>query len=181
MLKISCVALAALLVLGGCKEEPRAAQQSAPAAPPIEVTTNSPDATVKTWWRIGDAGQKETVAHCASVATHPLSALRNSISTGDIAKAWAERSCDSEVYDRDIRKVTIESETRAIVDVVIRTVTPLKPGIVLNADAAQRRADGDMYRYLLERTGASAPWKMSQIYMDWSRFDQANPWRPTFK
>lgn len=76
MLKISLVAIATLLVLGGCKEEPRAAVQlPTPAAPAIEVATNSPDATVKRWWRIGEAVAKEAVSQCAEGMKHPITVL----------------------------------------------------------------------------------------------------------
>lgn len=70
-----------------------------------------------------------------------------------------------ERYERDISKVETESETRAIVFVNIKNVTPLLPGAVLDKYDTKWRSEGFNFRYVMTKTAEG--WKIGDV-QEWS-------------
>jgi hypothetical protein len=66
-------------------------------------------------------------------------------------------------FERKIEKVEIESDTRAVVNAVIRNSAPPEPGAVLDDSDRAAKEAGERYRYTLERKGTADSWKISSI------------------
>lgn len=72
--------------------------------------------------------------------------------------------CRKQTYRREISKVDIQSDTRALVYATVQNSVPPTPGYVMDADDKRRKEQGLSLRYLLERSGADKPWKIAQLY-----------------
>ena len=66
-------------------------------------------------------------------------------------------------YERKIAKVEVESETRAIVNAVIKNVEPPEPGAEYDDAARKAKESGERFRYTLERQKATDGWRISSI------------------
>lgn len=90
--------------------------------------------------------------------------------------------CREDVYDRDIQEVKLESETRAVIFVKVKNVTPVPAGADPDEYDKQYRKNGFRFKYLVEKT--SEGWKVSQVY----KYDEINlkylkkdPWEKLYK
>lgn len=181
MKRFVAVSLTAL-TLAGCLEkgqQDEALLKAVNAVENTEVKRNSPDMTVKSWWRVKDAGVAMYIEECrARVKVEaPLFAKLSELSTPDI---YNDRECSKapDTYDRQITNVDVQSDTRAVVTAKIVNTTPPDEGAVLSDEDRKRKEAGDAYQYVLERKDSGSEWKIAQVsnMPSWSR-----DWEVLFK
>lgn len=139
------------------KEEPKTINN-------IEINIESPDLALKTWWRYLDRQKELSLLDCkknneaAEVGKFDVS----KISSGELEASLKSRvnHCDKETYEREIREVKLETETRAIAFVTIKNSTPSTAAHTEKEE--QRRLKGEEYKYLIERSKEG--WKIVQVY-----------------
>lgn len=181
MKRFAAVSLAALAI-SGCLEKSQQDEGLAKAVAGIErsdVSANSPDVAVKSWWRVKDAGAVMYVEACKSLVKTeaPYLAKLSELSTPDI---YSGRNCSKtpDTFDRQITKVEVQSDTRAIVMAQIRNTTPPDEGAVLSEDDKARKEAGEAFQYVLERNGIGEDWKIAKVsnMPSWAR-----DWEVLFK
>lgn len=161
------LATAVAILLSGCFEgDPadKGVYQALKSIEGSEYPDNSPDAAVKSWWRLKDGGMKLSAEICrrnqgiASPYTKKLSQL----STDEIHN---ERSCAESpiTFDRQIKKVEVQSDTRAVVTTQIRNTTSPDQGASLDSEDKKTKEAGETLRYVLERKDTSGGWKIAQV------------------
>lgn len=172
----------AALAISGCFEKGQQDDGLAKAVSGIEsteISTNSPDLTVKSWWRVKDAGAIMYIEACKSYmkTEAPYVAKLSELSTSDIHSG---RNCSGapDTFDRQITKVDVQSDTRAVVMARIRNTTPPDEGAVLTEEDKARKEAGEAFQYVLERKDSSAEWRIAQVsnMPSWAR-----DWEVLFK
>ena len=181
MKRFLAISLSAL-ALTGCLEKGEQSEGLAKAISAIEKTEinrNSPDMTVKSWWRVKDAGVALYLEECKErmKIEGPLFSKISELSTPEI---YSDRECSKspDTYDREITNVDVQSDTRAVVTARISNTTPPDPGATLSDKDQKTKEAGDAYQYILERKDAASEWKIAQVLTmtSWSR-----EWRSVFK
>ena len=137
--------------------------------PEVVVDLSSPDRALKTFFAFQDrnfvasfnqnlkmiAGQKRA-AHLDGAKI-----LFDGPAKRYIDQIFATDTLILEKYERDINKIETESETRAVVLINIKNITPLLPGSVLDQYETKWRGEGFNYRYIMTKT--SEGWKISDV------------------
>jgi hypothetical protein len=166
----SAALFAALFLLSACtNNESTPWSRLESAAPKLKAATNTPDATVKSWWQARDARQNfasiacEEMRELYSPIDQTLLSLASDRITADIA---APDRCLPTTYAREITKVDIQSDTRALVQAQVYNSTPPSKGYTLDADDRKEKKRGIRMQYLLERSDTNLPWKIAQIFSD---------------
>lgn len=181
MKRFLAVSLSAL-ALAGCLEKSEKNEGLAKAVSAIEKTEinrNSPDMTVKSWWRVKDAGIALYLEGCKErlKVEAPLYSKLSELSTPEI---YTDRACSDvpDTYEREITNVDVQSDTRAVVTARISNTTPPEPGAELSDKDRKSKEAGDAYQYVLERKDSASGWKIAQVstMATWSR-----EWRSIFK
>lgn len=164
LIVVSAIAMA----LAGCFEKKATDDSLSKAIDSVtraEVGNNSPDVAVKSWWRAKDAGtllQFEICKNNLKLAS-PYFEKLSELSTDELYK---ERSCGTTTpsFDRQITKVEVQSDTRAVVIAQIRNVTPPEDGAFLDSDDKKAKEAGEPFQYVLERKDTQSGWKIAQVY-----------------
>lgn len=147
----------------------------------VKLELNSPDQAVKTWWKARDSTLSYDSDKCEErakkfLSSEGMTAARN-MSTGDARQNFEPRQmCGVNTYSREITEVKVESETRAIVLAKIKATTPIPAGATPDADDLKRRAEGQAYKYLVEKVGNE--WKVAQVYSHTTYGDE--PWQAEY-
>nr|WP_312968699.1 hypothetical protein [Pseudomonas sp.] len=175
------VVVTALAVLTGClekEEKNRELEEATSHLLSVPIATNSPDATVKSWWAVKDAELLLTAEICREYARMKIPVAEK------LAKLKAETfstaqdcSAGNLKFERRIEKVEVESETRAVVAALIRNTTPPDSGAVLGDKDRIMKESGEKFRYILERTDSNAGWGISVIE---SFPSYARDWEPAY-
>jgi hypothetical protein len=142
----------------------------------VKVLNNSPDNAVKSWWLIKDAGMLLGQEQCKQYVSDQADYSEKLRSVSDMPPQ--PRECLAESFERSIVKVDVESETRALVYARIVNTTPPEPGSVPTDADAQRKKQGDKYRYTLGRSDKSAGWVITLVenFPSWERdWTNVNP------
>lgn len=155
------------MALSGCFEKAPANEglaRSINAVGSIETANNSPDATVKSWWIVKDASAEVRIELCRNnlKLAEPFFEKLSQLSA-DSLLGKGECGKKPPSFDRQIKKVDIQSETRAVVTAHIKNVTPPEEGAVLDDDAKRYKEAGEPFQYLLERKDAKSGWKITKI------------------
>ncbi len=181
MKKFLAISLSAL-ALAGCLEKVEKNEglaKATSAIEKIEVNRNSPDMTVKSWWRVKDASMAVYLEECRErlKVEEPIFKKLSELSTPEI---HSDRDCNNspDTYDRNITNVDVQSDTRAVVTARIINTTPPDQGASLSDKDRKEKEAGDAYQYILERKDAASGWKIAQVMTmsSWSR-----EWRSIFK
>lgn len=151
--------------LAGCLDEgkPDGLAKATKDVEGIVIAANSPDAAVKSWWAVKDAGIRLDREICseylkmADPRDKKLGAL-----AADSLHFHAECSV-THSYERKIAKVDIESDTRAVVSAVIKNIEPPEPGAEMDESDKKAKEAGERYRYTLERGKSTDGWKIASI------------------
>lgn len=130
----------------------------------IEAANNSPDVTVKSWWRVKDASAVIRIEVCKNnlKLAAPYFAKLSQLAEDQLI---SEGGCEKTplIFDRQITKVDVQSDTRAVVTAHIRNATPPEEGAVLDADAKKAKEAGEPFQYVLERQDTKNGWKITKI------------------
>lgn len=134
----------------------------AQAQPAVDLST--PEAAVRSYWRMQDA--LDSVA--ASIVTgpaerDPFAAVRRGYeqTLGGRAAEVLAAPFVRQTYAREVEAVDQAGPSRALVMAVIRNTTPLPAGTHLTHEQQELRTEGQQFRYILERDGAT--WRITQI------------------
>ena len=176
----------ALLCVMGCEIRFHTGKLPVKApATPLDLSMNTPGATVASWWRALDANESAANRRCqrwvGEMQASPESAALLSVTTGMAQDSLHQlgKRCTQELYSREIVEVKTDSETRAVVLATIKAATPIPAGVAIGDAELERRAKGKRYKYVLDRVDGK--WKIAQIYMEEASMDsRADPWRPVF-
>lgn len=179
------VCLLACLTLMGCdqiapqdKAQPAPVSAPTPAASPVRepvvatvpVDLSTPDRALRSYWAVRDEIVRALWAIQRAVVNKAVGDIQRAErqlpevavpAIVDNFKANIEPD-PAETFSRDILEVKIESESRAVVSVVIKNTTPIPEGAVLTEFARELRRNGDRYRYVLEN-GATG-WQVAEIW-----------------
>ncbi|WP_099601868.1 hypothetical protein [Pseudomonas sp. 2995-1] len=145
----------------------------------IEVANNSPDAAVKSWWHIKDMSRPmytEFCKHNQKVASPYFSKL-SQLAASEFIDEGECGSTPPLTFDRQITKVEVQSDTRAVVLARIKNTTPPDPGAVLDADAKKTKEAGEPFQYVLERKDVNSGWKITKVS---SMPSYAKDWRDAY-
>lgn len=157
----------AVMLLAGCLDENKRSDGLTSATKQtegIQIAANSPDAAIKSWWAVKDAGMNLDREICfeytkmKSAATDKL----KSLASDDLPMG---RDCFQDIlsFDRKIAKVEVESDTRAVVLATIKNTTPPESGAEMSDSDRKAKESGERYRYTLERKDSASNWKISRI------------------
>jgi len=169
MQKFAAILVIILSLTGCAREEESPWTRLKAAAPHLTASTNTPDAAVKSWWQARDARANFGAKVCNEMRElyDPVDRTLLSLAAAKITNDIADpERCAPTVYSRDISKVDIQSDTRAIVQAQVRNATPPSKGYVLDEDDKRDKDRGIRMQYLLERNDANQAWKIAQIYSD---------------
>lgn len=157
------VALA--ISLAGCLDEskPAGLAKATKDVKDLQIAANSPDAAVKSWWAVKDAG----IRLDREICTEYMKMIGpKDEKLGELAADSLHFRTDCSVtdsYERKIAKVDVESETRAVVSAVIRNIEPADPGAEMDESDRKAKETGERYRYTLERGKSTDNWKIASI------------------
>jgi hypothetical protein len=153
--------------LSGCFDKPPTEEGIAKAlgaVDAIDAANNSPDVTVKSWWRVKDAAMAVRIEICKNdlKLAAPYFDKLSRLSSNEL---YSSDSCASEplIFDRQITKVDVQSETRAVVTARIRNATPPEEGAELDTNAMKAKEAGEPFQYVLERKDSKNGWKITEI------------------
>jgi hypothetical protein len=154
-----CRALMVCVALGGFAAPARAQT----------VDLSTPEAAVRSYWRMQDA--LDSVA--ASIVTgpaerDPFAATRQAYEQTVAGRAREVLAAPyvRQTYAREVEAVDMAGPGRAQVMALIRNSTPLPPGTLLTNEQLELRNDGQQFRYLLEQDGDAWRITMIQIWDD---------------
>jgi hypothetical protein len=131
-----------------------------------EVDLRTPEAAVRSYWRMQDA--LDSVA--ASIVTgpaerDPFAAIRRSYEQTVAGRAREVLAAPfvRQTYAREVEAVDMAGPSRALVTAGIRNTTPLPAGAALTHEQGELRAEGQQFRYVLELEGDA--WRITQIQL----------------
>ncbi len=166
-MKKVALATAAAVFLGGCfegKSVDQGVDQALKSIQESEYPDNSPDAAVKSWWHLKDSGAKLMAAICKrnQGTASPYLEKLSELSTDAI---YNQRPCAESpiTFDRQITRVEVQSDTRAVVTAQIRNTTPPDQGAALGPEDKKAKDAGEPMRYVLERKDINSGWKIAQV------------------
>lgn len=176
--------LASILLAISCAKAPSpesAGPMGTPEAnatvPAPEVSTESPDAVVRSYWALQDWLEKHGIKHMTFSVDSGYDAwmdARKSISGGEFGEVIASEEAEARdpfkvdpeaivrIQQRDILEVKNESETRALVLAKIKNITPLPRGYELNRYSLEKREYGVDVRYVVEKI--KGEWRLTQAW-----------------
>ncbi len=140
-------------------------------APPVapKIDTSTPDFALKSWWAFLDEQEGYQRRMCQKLSTE-VKDFRNSLGlllAGDPLKVQQSfsGSCPEVKIDRQIKKVHMETETRSVIEVVMRDAVGPKPDEVVPNYAKKGVEHGFQYRYVLVKTPEG--WRIEDV-LQWS-------------
>lgn len=163
------IALPVALILAGCLQKEEAPSTKIP--PPV-IDTSTPDRAIKSYWAFKDWEIAVSAANSEKFLASDIGKQRNDLYpqlvSQDIVKSTAPRF-RKDTIERNIREVKTETESRAVIIVNLRNITPLQPEDSPDKWDLERREKGDLIRYVLEKVGSA--WKVAEIaeYNDFNR------------
>lgn len=151
------------------KDTVAAAVGGAPSPVVPKIDTSTPDFALKSWWAYLDEQQEYEYRTCQKLSTEAKE-FRNSLGlllAGDPLKARQSffGGCQKTKIDRQIKKVHMETETRSVIEVVMRDAIGPRPDEVVPNYAKKGVEHGFQYRYVLAKTPEG--WRIEDV-LQWS-------------
>jgi len=163
-----------------------------------EVSIESPDAVVKSYWALQDWGMHHELQEYSESfpphITQRLKSLRSAkqkIAAGPYgdAEIETEKRLDhifrdtrqiTQIIERDIIEVKTESETRAVVHAKIKNITPIPHDFKMEANDQERREYGCDVQYITEKINGQ--WHLTQaLYRRYSESVWIKRWQTSAK
>jgi hypothetical protein len=136
---------------------------------PIDIST--PDNALKSYWAVRDSISAQQFGarnlYEDSDRNKRAESQMASVSEQPISKIFTEDTRVLDSYSREIVEVKIESESRAVIIVVVKNTTPVPEGAVPTQDEAKSRSDGDRYRYVMGHDKSG--WRVSEV-LSWQSY-----------
>jgi hypothetical protein len=146
-----------------------------PVGARAQVDLSTPEAAVRSYWRMQDA--LDSVA--ASMLTGPAGGDPFATTRRGYEQTLAGRAAEvlaapyvRQTYAREVEAVDLAGPSRALVSALIHNTTPLPQGTLLTHEQEELRTEGQQFRYILELEGGA--WRITQI-QQWS--DLGNGWQ----
>ena len=153
----------------GCSKEQ--APMPAKAATEVVVTLDldTPDKALKSYWAVRDSVEAKRADLFAQDLTRYRAAEVQiaAVTEGSLGKEFAANVGAVETFARDIIDLKVESESRAVVVVVIKNTTTIPAGAEMTKYHEEQRRDGERYRYVLEKSQGG--WRVAEIW-EWSGY-----------
>lgn len=146
-------------------------------APAVDVST--PDKALRSYWSTMDSVRayrrqvyEESVPKLATV-----DAALNKVLAPPLMKVFAaSKDGAPETFSRDIIEVKVESDSRAVVQAVVKNTTPIPAGADVTRQDEEARRHGEPYRYILEK--GEGGWRVAEIW-EWEKYMQQG-WRKRY-
>jgi hypothetical protein len=155
MMKIRMIIVVALVSAGLLVSGHAAAQA---------VDLGTPEATVRSYWRLQEALDSIAVSILSGPAANdPFAQVRRGYEqtvTGRAREVLASPFV-RETFSRDVEGVDSAGPGVAHVIVRVRNTTPVPAGTLLNHEQEELRNDGQEFRYILQREGDV--WRITQV------------------
>jgi hypothetical protein len=158
------------MAISGCDQISSAIGNPASSKPQVpeidnkfEVNLSSPDNALKTWWRYIDTKAASEQKLCTDFYKDVnLKGGFEKVSTGEVRESLVSNkiNCTRSTYAREILEVKVETETRAVALAKITNSTTTT--VVPTSDDEKRRAQGEKYKYVIEKVGSE--WRIAQAY-----------------
>jgi hypothetical protein len=173
---------AVVVFLAGCGEPAKIQQESAvnkavKAISDFKPNLSSPDFAVKSWWQAKDLQRNLAGSYCLDnniiESDKVASGKLKEIASEDLP---FERDCNPDVtrFERNITRVDVQSETRAVVSAVIKNASAPESGAHLTTAAESRKDAGSPFRYILTRKDKSNGWRVESV-------EQMPSWKNTWE
>lgn len=163
------------IVVAGAAVICAAASAQAQAVPSVDLST--PEAALRSYWRMQDALDSIAAGMVTGPgAGDPFAATRRAYEqtvAGRAAEVLAAPFV-RQTYAREVEAVDMAGPSQALVMTVIRNSTPLPEGTALTHEQEELRKQGQQFRYVLEREGDA--WRITQIQL-WD--DYGAGWQDT--
>lgn len=143
------IAAAVVFTLAACSGAPSVIPLHLPAP---ETDFSTPDLALRSYWKNIDAANDVLWmrAHLARVENQEIYDRLNLGLARDMHRGPGERP-EPTSYSREITSVTMEKDSRAVIEVRIRNTTPIPAAAQAPGVLEEMRAEGELYRYLMER------------------------------
>jgi hypothetical protein len=174
-----------LIILSACsKPDPQnqeKIQGKKNAFKEVQLDLTTPDKALKSYWSVIDAA----VYNEKSVKDKYSSELSSAYSQLALVQSktiYEERYSNSrpiETFSRDIIEVKVESESRAVIETLIKNTTPNPKGAELADFQKESREDGVRYKYVLEKNKNA--WIVIEIWSWWEYSSKWNKYLPSDK
>ncbi len=175
---IVAIALSGLAACSRTEPSASVAKPQAEAAPKVQVDLSTPDRALKSYWAVRDAVSARNHEFVKSEAVVRANAEDKTqyltVADEALTKAFTEHANVLETFARDIMDVKVESESRAVITARIKNNTPIPAGATVTKYDEERRANGDRYRYVLEKTQSG--WRVAEIW-EWDEFGRKAEWK----
>lgn len=171
-----CIAVLFVTLTACSKTEPPASERKTTSIK-VNLDLATPDKALKSYWAVRDsvrAKQVELLAQ-SKEGFQSAEAQMSAVADGSLAKSFSFDTAPIDAFSRDLIDVKVESESRAVIVVVIKNSTPIPAGAEVSKFDEERRRDGERYRYILEKNQAG--WRVSEIW-EWSKYPSAE-WKKT--
>lgn len=167
--RLGAILLFAAIAAGCDGAKPNAAPSSTPTtaetpAPTIDRTT--PDKALRSYWAMRDytAAQLHGVAREYMRKSAEIYSGLNVVAGVDLVRGLTGKIEPPESFTRDILEVKVESDSRAVIDTIVRNSTPVPPGAEPTAYGERARRFGERFRYVLDKEAEG--WRVVEIW-DW--------------
>lgn len=197
-IKVLGCALAVVGVVGCSDNAPPGAQkapnlkESVAAAvsgvkPPVvpNIDTSTPDFALKSWWAYLDEQQAYDARACERFVSE-MSDFRKAqslILAGDPLKSriGLQGPCKVQQVDRQIKKVHMETETRSVIEVVMKDAIGPQPDEQVPSYAKSEVEQGFQFRYVLVKTPEG--WRIEDVlrWNDSMVYLKRDPWQREYK
>jgi hypothetical protein len=158
-----------LIVLSACSKTETSVPEKTSANVNVPLDLSTPDKALKSYWAVRDSvrTKKSDLAIQARSSLEAAETQLAAVADGALAKEFSARFRQPETFSRDIIDVKVESESRAVIIVVIKNSTPIPTGGEMSKYDEERRENGKRYRYVLEK--AQPGWRVSEIW-EWDTY-----------
>lgn len=131
----------------------------------VPLDLSSPDKALKSYWATRDEVRRaiDRQSNQETAFGSEIKALLLKVGAPEIFNF--DHKAVHETFSRDIEDVDVQSETRAVVVVRIKNITPIPAGAEVDEYDSKARENGERYRYVLEKTPAG--WRVAEMWT-WS-------------
>ena len=145
------------LILGACDRNGVSPPGSSERAP--KVDTSTPDRALKSYWAMID--HTNLLNDSDDTRPNRRKTLFKDILEPSLLDLDAFKR-PHPTFARDIESIDVQTESRALIIARIRNTTPMPVGASIEKFDEERRQNGDLYRYVLERHERS--WRIAEIW-----------------
>lgn len=163
---VAFIVVMCLSGLTACSKAGTSAPEAKAPTTNVHIELGTPDKALKSYWAVRDSVRSKMKELQIQYKEHVREAENqmNAVAEGSL---FLSGDTPLETFSRDIIDLKVESESRAVVIVVIKNITPIPAGGEVSKFVEEYRRDGQRYKYVLEKNQAG--WRVSEIW-SWSTY-----------